>query len=127
MSKKLINVKKDNSIQNVKLAKSSVKFKILLNKQLENKFGFDKLKCSKGNKDFDNFLNDTLSKGLSISEVDKLFRRTRGRPESIVVEGQERELIHYGKDMKAFRIFGYYDNEYFILTKIDTNHKTHSN
>nr|DAX92868.1 MAG TPA: hypothetical protein [Caudoviricetes sp.] len=127
MSKKLINVKKDNSIRNVKLAKSSVKFKILLNKQLENNFGFDKLHCSNGNREFHNFLNDTLNKGLSISEVDERFRRTRGKPESIVVEGQERELIHYGKDRKAFRIFGYYDNEYFILTKIDTNHKTHSN
>ncbi|MFP5493681.1 MAG6450 family protein [Parvimonas sp. G1641] len=126
MSKKLINVKKDNSIQNVKLAKSSVKFKILLNQQLENKFGFDKLNCSNGNREFHNFLNDTLNKGLSISEVDNLFKRTRGKSESIMIEGQERELIHYGKDRKAFRIFGYYDNEYFILTKIDTNHKTHN-
>lgn len=124
MSKKLVN-KKDVVINNSRLAKSGVKFKILLNKQLENNFGFDKLHCSNGNKEFHNFLNNTIDKGLSISEVDKLFRRTKGKSESIIIQGQEKELIHYGKDRKAFRIFGYYDNEYFVLTKIDTNHKTH--
>ena len=51
----------------------------MLNKQLENKFGFDKLHCSNGNKEFHNFLNDTLNKGLSISEVDKLFKGKIGK------------------------------------------------
>ncbi len=107
------------------LVNRNIKFKILLDTSLDNNYSFKQLKSNNGNKKFDNFIRDTIGKGLTISEVDKLYRRTKGVKETIEIQNEKYELVHYGKDRKQFRIFGYYKGSYFVLKKLDTNHTVH--
>lgn len=107
------------------LNKKSIKFKVAITDQLDNRYCF-KLLNNTHIKSFHRFLDETVNKGLSISDVDKLYRRTKGPKESIKVHNQKFELIHLGKDQKPFRIFGYYNpDNYFVITKIDPKHKVH--
>ena len=73
------------------------------------------------------FMENTIGKNLTISEVEKLFLRTKGDVFSNeVINGLERKIIHFGKDRHSFRIHGYYNeknNFYFVICKIDPNHK----
>ncbi len=96
-------------------------FKIAICEQLDNNFCFKHLK-SGDLKAFHSFIDETVGKQLTISEVDKLFLRTRG---SVKQEVNGKEVIHYGKDRKPFRVFGYYNSDsYFVITRIDPKHKT---
>lgn len=106
---------------------SSVKFKVAITETLQNGYSFKDLK-SKDVKSFERFVSETVGKDLSISQVDDMFLRRHVKPmNEIEINGRKRNIIHYGKDRKKFRIFGYYDdNGYFVLYKIDTEHKTHS-
>lgn len=106
---------------------SSVKFKVAISETLKNGYSFKDLK-SKDVQSFERFVSQTVGKDLTISQVDKMFLRKHGKPvNTIEINGCKRDVMHYGKDRKKFRIFGYYDdNGYFVLYKIDTKHKTHS-
>lgn len=76
--------------------------------------------------EFHRFLADTVYKKLTISQVDKLFLRKQGMSEAPTIKYDEHELLHYGKDRNPFRLFGYYNNDgYFVVVRIDGEHKTH--
>ena len=93
---------------------------------LENGYDFKKLNSS-SLKNLHSFIENTIGKNLTISEVEKLFLRTKGDVFSNeVINGLERKIIHFGKDRHSFRIHGYYNeknNFYFVICKIDPNHK----
>ncbi|WP_412031854.1 MAG6450 family protein [Metamycoplasma buccale] len=81
-------------------------------------------------KEFHNFINKTIGKKLTINEVLEKYKRINDKSETIEVNtsyGKEKfPIIHFGENHKKFRIFGFILSGYFIITKIDTNHKTHS-
>lgn len=100
----------------------SVMFKIAIDHKLDRRYSFKKLGSS-GLKQFSNFLTETVGKELTITKVDNLFLRNRGPKAIERVKDQEREIVHYGKDRKAFRVFGYYENDYFVIHRIDPKHQ----
>lgn len=106
--------------------KQSNKFKIGICGSLENDYCFKKLKQN-NIKSFHGFIESTVGKNLTITQVDNLYLRTKGKvTEKMSIHGSERSIIHYGQNRKSFRIFGYYNSDaYFIITRIDPNHKTH--
>jgi len=102
-------------------------FRISIERGLENKFQFGDMKQS-DIKDFHRFVSETVGKSLSISQVDNMYLRKRGLKKDMtmqVIDGAEREVFHYGKDRHPFRLFGFYNTGYFVLTKIDCTHATH--
>lgn len=102
-------------------------FKISLEHSLENNFEFKDIKNG-GLKQLHHFIEETVGKGLTITQVEGLFLRKRGLAKNLItrkINGVEREEVHLGKDKKPFRLFGYYSGDYFVLTKIDSNHETH--
>ncbi|WP_369691487.1 MAG6450 family protein [Companilactobacillus nodensis] len=106
-------------------ANKDILFKLAITRSLDNGFQFKNLKQS-GIKDFDRFVNETVGKELTISQANKLFLRTRGPSERILINGEMKKIFHYGKDRTPFRIFGYYDEkDYFCIHKIDPNHTVH--
>lgn len=106
---------------NRKLANVKKLFKLAISEQLENKYCFKDLR-PEDIKTFHNFLDETVGKGLTITEVDSMFLRTRG---GVKQEINGRDVVHYGKNRQAFRIFGYYNQDgYFTITRIDPKHKT---
>ncbi len=125
VNKKLTNNKQTEKNIPARLDKKTVKFKILINSILDKNYSFTNLKNNNGHKELDNFIRNTVGKSLTISEVDKLYRRTQGPKDSIKINDTDFELVHYGQNNKAFRIFGYYLNGYFILKRLDCNHETH--
>lgn len=101
-------------------------FKIAICGSLENNFEFKQLD-NRGIKQFHKFIEETIGKKLTITEVDKQYLRTKGTiKEERFVHGKKRDIMHYGKDKNPFRIFGYYNTDsYFTITRIDPKHKTH--
>lgn len=76
--------------------------------------------------EFHRFLCDTVYKGLTITEVDKLYLRKAGLSKAPATKSHGMELMHYGKDRNPFRIFGYYNMDgYFVICRIDGSHQTH--
>lgn len=106
--------------------KAQFPFKVAIDYSLDNKFCFKDLKPL-GIKSFHNFIESTVGEGLTISEVDDLYLRKKGKPtDKTKVHGEVRDVMHYGKDRKKFRVFGYYNQSgYFVLSRIDQNHDTH--
>lgn len=103
----------------------SARFVIAISRNLDNGFSFKDLKRNHL-QSLHAFIKDTVGKGLSISDVEKLFLRRKGLPRTLMIDGIEFEEIHLGKDDNPFRLFGYYANDgYFHLTRIDLKHKTH--
>lgn len=102
------------------------KFKFAITGSLDNGFCFKKLKQNEII-EFHKFIENILSKQLSITEVDKLFLRTRGPVTSKEdVFGKKRDIQHYGKINTKFRIHGYFNNDdYFVIYQIDPKHKKH--
>ncbi|EML6546728.1 MAG6450 family protein [Staphylococcus aureus] len=121
---KLTNVEKKHTLKGSKLANYKTrKFKIALGTELENNFCFKTKKPKKVTDGLHKFLEYTVYKDLSITEVDKLYLRTKG---PIKEKRSQLEILHYGFDHSQFRLFGFYDNNaYFNIIKIDTDHKTH--
>ena len=126
MGRKLTDKTTHDEPPAVRLTKPKVSFKIALESKIDKGYCFSKLK-EKHLKDFQNFLDQTVYKNLTISEVDKLFLRTKGKVKSVQkICGVKRDVVHYGKDKKPFRIHGYYnDDGYFVIYKIDPSHSVH--
>jgi hypothetical protein len=91
----------------------SMPFKLCFQKPLDSQFSFKKMKQS-GIRDLHNFIENTIGKGLSISDVDKLYLRKRGIGLS--------DEVHYGRDRHSFRIHGQFIESHFVVSKIDCNH-----
>lgn len=105
--------------------RTNKEFQIVIKKQLDNRYCFKDLK-ENNLKEFHKFLDETVEKDLTISEVESLFLRNKGGKEFISIGDEEFQLVHFGKNRTKFRVFGYYDiDTNFVLTRIDPNHKTH--
>lgn len=101
-------------------------FKMSIEHGLDNKYQFKDMN-PKGIKELHRFIDETIAKGLSISQVESMFLRTRGLAKSLVtqeINGVKRDVVHFGKDRQPFRIFGYYNSQHFVITRIDCNHAT---
>ena len=100
-------------------------FRISFEVKLDNGFELKDM-TQKHLAEFHRFLADTVYKGLTIAEVDKLFLRKEGLSDAPAVISHDRRLLHYGKASNLFRIFGYYNDElYFVVCRIDGSHQTH--
>lgn len=106
-------------------SRSSRKFMLTIDHKLDNHYQFKDLKSSEL-QIFSTFLLQTVGKSLTISEVDKLFLRTKGPKSEEVVCGNKVSMVHYGKDRARFRVFGYYnDDGYFVIHRLDPKHNFH--
>lgn len=101
-------------------------FEMVISSDLHAEYDFSQLKESEL-KEFHRFIKDTINKRLSITEVDTLFLRRKGPvKERECINGISRDIIHYGKGNKPFRIYGYYNEDgYFVIYQIDAKHKKH--
>lgn len=126
MGKNLTNKNRGVSSGTKLTDRTQFPFKVAIDYSLENNYCFKDLKTD-GIKSFHRFIESTVGQQLTISEVDNLYLRTKGgRSEKRNVHGQERAIMHYGKDRKKFRVFGYYNQKgYFVLSRIDPKHNTH--
>lgn len=124
MAQRLTNNNKGNYNGSQLTTRNQIPFKISIEHSLENGFCFKDLKQS-NIKEFHTFIEETVGKNLSITQVEKLYKRTRGPKDTIRINGTDYELVHLGKDRKAFRVFGYFNRDMFVLSKIDPKHKTH--
>ena len=108
-----------------KLAPTACPFRIAIEVKLDG--GYDVSDMTSAHvREFYRFLKDTVYKGLTVQEVDKLYLRKEGLGIAPAIKSHGKELLHYGKDGNAFRIFGYYNEDgYFVICRIDGNHKTH--
>ncbi|MGY3725035.1 hypothetical protein SAMN05421767_1064 [Granulicatella balaenopterae] len=124
VSKKLTRTNNESRKGSPLTNRNEVPFKIALTGELANGFEFIDLNKSKP---FHDFIKKTVYKNLTVSKVENLFLRTKGKvKETEFVHGEERDIIHFGENKKAFRIFGYYNQDgYFVIYKIDPKHKTH--
>lgn len=124
---KLTHILDDRSVKSsgTRLDNSTTKFKISIQHDLDVNFAFDNIHKNNGYKEFHNFICKTVGKNLTISQVNNLYLRTRGKGRTVQIGDAEFLEVHYGKDRSAFRVFGYYHSGDFILTRIDTKHETH--
>lgn len=115
--------KTDQHGKGQRLARYDLKFIIAFADKLDKGYEVKDL-SERGCKEFQSFLSDTVYKGLTISQVESLYRRRDDN--NLNDEEDGKAIIHFGKDRKPFRIFGYYNSDgYFIITRLDQNHKTH--
>ena len=119
MGRRLQEVKNERG---QRLQKNEEEFRIAIEEKLENGFEIKDMDKS----DVDNlhrFINETVGKRMSISQVDHRYLRKK---DSNLNDAGGKNIIHYGHDGSTFRVFGYYNNAgYFVLTRIDGKHKTH--
>lgn len=115
-----------SSSGNAKLTVVNAKFKVCIQEPLHQKYCFKKLKKESLHA-FEQFIGETVGKNLTISDVDNLFLRKKGPVKNKeIIQGIEREVVHYGKDRNPFRLHGYYNEDgYFVLHKIDPKHNVH--
>jgi hypothetical protein len=125
MPVRLTNNDRSKSV-GTKLDKNQLKFKIALTGNLFNNYEFKDLK-PEAVKVFHKFIDETVGKGLTITNAESKLLRTKGKPSfEELVNGKKRDIIHFGQGKTAFRIFGYYnDDGYFVICRIDPNHKFH--
>ena len=108
-----------------KLSRLDKPFRIAFEVKLDNGFELKDM-TMKHLAEFHRFLADTVYKGLTIAEVDRLFLRKEGLSNAPAVTSNSMELVHYGKASNSFRIFGYYNfDDYFVICRIDGSHQTH--
>lgn len=103
----------------------SVLFKLAIVEVLDSAFSFKKLK-TQDIKQFSQFVSKTVGKKLTISTVEKLFLRTggpNGPKSSENFHGVKRDMFHFSNGTRDFRIHGYYQLDYFVITRIDPHHK----
>ncbi|WP_217588715.1 MAG6450 family protein [Lentibacillus saliphilus] len=99
--------------------KSKAKFKMSLERSLENGFCFKDLQ-KREVKAFNSFIDKTVGKNLTVLEVNQRFGRSPDKSDSI--DGYN--IYHYEVSGK-FRIHGYLKEGYFVICRIDPNHRVH--
>ncbi|WP_145442225.1 MAG6450 family protein [Staphylococcus hominis] len=122
---KLTELNKNHTAKGSKLANiKSFQFKLAFGTELDNNYCFSTKKPKDLTKELHTFLKETVYKGLTITEVDSLFLRTKGPIKDKL--NDQVEILHYGKDRSKFRIHGFYDSKgYFNVVKLDIDHKVH--
>ena len=124
VNKRLIDVRNRNIDERIKLTNPQRPFRISFEVKLDNGFELKDM-TQKHIQEFHNFLRDTVYKGLTNSQVDKLFLRKKGLSDAPPTISHGKELIHYGKSGNPFRIFGYYNQDgYFVICRVDGAHQT---
>ncbi|MBO0442846.1 hypothetical protein JZO79_04435 [Vagococcus fluvialis] len=123
------NLTKTNSeSKGTSLNKPEVLFRICIQEPLHREYCFNYLDRS-SLKLWEKFIDETVGKKLTITQVEQLFLRTQAhgpKYEKIEIEGNTREVIHLGKDRTKFRIYGYYNEQgYFVVHRIDPKHKSY--
>ena len=110
----------------VRLPKEVQHFRLTIAVELENGYEIKDM-TPEHVKELHRFVQDTVYKGLTISEVDKLYLRKEGLSDAPPVKYKGKiELLHYGKARNTFRIYGYYNaDNYFVVCRIDGGHQTH--
>ncbi len=125
MNKKLTSELNLNKKTNLFHTNKEIVFKFAIVNKLDNGYDFKSLDLD-GLKKFNNFVNDILEKKMTISQVEKTYMRKRFKPlvkRHIKEQDMDVKEIHLGKDQQKFRLFGYFnENNYFVLTKIDSKH-----
>lgn len=122
VSKKKLT-KKTNATGASRLDTRSMPFRVAIEEQLENGYTFKDM-TKDGLTHLHRFLEETVGKKQSITDVEKRFKR-KGDGETVRRGNEEYEVIHLGKNGNRFRIFGYYSGTDFILLRIDQNHSVH--
>lgn len=107
----------------VLLPYSKVLFRISIENKLDNGFCFKGLNAASSKK-FNDFINKTVGIGLTVSDVEKKYKR-KSDGATVEIDGVKYEEIHFGQNKSPFRIFGYYKDSYFVLKKIDPKHRVH--
>lgn len=78
--KKLTSKNNSNIINKVPLLNNKTsKFEIAIKHPSTNNFSFETIHKNEGHKKFHRFISITIGEGLTISEVDKLYLKTRGK------------------------------------------------
>ena len=100
-------------------------FRIAIEVKLDNGYEFKDM-TQEHVKELHRFISETVYKGLTILEVDKRYLRKEGLSNAPPVKYKgDIELVHYGRDRNAFRIYGYYNSDnYFVICRIDGSHQT---
>ena len=111
--------------QKMRLPDKEIQFKVAFAEKLENKFEIKDM-TERHVKEFHRFISETVYKKLTISQVEALYLRKEGLSNAPKISYNDKEIVHFGKDRNPFRLFGYYSqNGYFVVCRIDGNHKTH--
>lgn len=98
---------------------NKAKFKMSLERSLENGFCFKKL-GQREIKEFNSFIDKTVGNNLTVPEVNEKYGR---KPDSTdVIDGHY--VQHYQVSRKS-RIHGYMKEGYLVICRIDFNHKIH--
>lgn len=98
---------------------SKAKFKMSLERSLENGFCFKDLQ-KREIKSFNSFINKTVGNDLTVQQVNEQFGRTPDKND--IIDGYK--VYHYSISNKS-RIHGYLKEGYFVICRIDPNHKHH--
>lgn len=98
---------------------NEAKFKMSLERSLEKGFCFKDLQKREA-KYFNNFINKTVGNNLTVLQVNRQYGRTPDNND--VIDGYK--VYHYSVSDK-FRIHGYLKEGYFVICRIDPNHKFH--
>ena len=103
-------------------SRNTAPFYLSINHQLENKFDFKHKKLNNARlKEFHAFIDKAV--GNSISDVEKLYKRETDTKDKY--GASKKQMIHFGFG-DNFRIHGYYEQGYFVLCRLDPDHKKHS-
>lgn len=122
---KLTDLNNTHTAKGSKLANiKNLQFKLAFGTELDNNYCFYTKKPKDLTNELHKFLKETVYKGLTITEVDSLFLRTKGKIKEKL--NDKVDLIHYGKNRSKFRIHGFYDRQgYFNVVKLDIDHRVH--
>lgn len=120
------NIGVNQRLHNNLILNKDVTFKIAIQHKLDNDFDFKSLK-REGLKKFQAFIYSIFKENMTISQVEKLFLRTKGEVfKNVTIKDEFVKEIHLGKNVSKFRLFGYFNQDnYFVITKIDPNHDFH--
>lgn len=118
---KLANTKKQRYKKGGLLTgQSKAQFKMSLERSLQSGFCFKEL-GKREVKAFNSFIEKTVGNQLTVQQVNQKFGRTPD--DNDVIDGYN--LYHY-EVSKKFRIHGYLKEGYFVICRIDPNHKFHN-
>jgi len=90
-----------------------------LERSLESGFCFKDLQ-KREIKAFNSFINKTVGNDLTVQEVNKQYGRKRDSNDKI----DDHQVYHYSISKKS-RIHGYLKEGYFVICRIDPNHRVH--
>lgn len=102
--------------------RNSVPFRLAINHSLENNYNFKHKKLNPAKlKELNAFIDKAI--GQSISDAEALFKRETDTNDKYGLE--KKQILHFEVG-KKFRIHGYYSGGFFVLCRLDPDHKVHN-